>query len=76
MIDAHPTGRAACAGQPTDRLVEQCRVALQTAPLLGLQQLEEADLVKFADRGVRQTAQVLGLLGSLPQLGQQVIDCG
>jgi hypothetical protein len=35
-----------------------------------LQQLEEADLLKLADRGVRQSAQILSFLGALSQLGQ------
>ena len=74
MIELDPAGRAASARHPASGLVEQRGIALQTAPLLGLQQPEEADFLKLADRGVRQTAQVLGLLGPLPQLGQQFVD--
>ncbi len=50
---AHPTGRTARARQAPRRLVEQCGVALQTAPLLGLQQGEETDLVERLDGLVR-----------------------
>ena len=62
--------------EPADRLVEQRRIALQAAPLLGLQQLEEADLVEFADGLVGQPAQILGRLGPLAQLRQQIVDAG
>ena len=55
---------------PTHGFVEHRRVALQPTPLLGLQQPEEADLLQFAHRGVRQTAQIFGLLGTLPQFRQ------
>jgi hypothetical protein len=46
---ADPAGGTACAAEPAHRLVEDRRVALEAAPLLGLQQLEEADLVEFGD---------------------------
>ena len=63
--DAHrPTGGAAGAGQPPHRLEEQGRIALQAAPLLGLHQLEEADLFELGDRRIGDLAQVLGLPGA------------
>ncbi len=42
----HPAGGAACARQPPRRLVEKSGIALQAAPLLRLQQGEEADVVE------------------------------
>ncbi len=71
-----PTGRPAGAGQPAHRLEEQRRVALQAAPLLGLDELEEADLVELGDGRVGNPAQVLGLLGPLAQIREQFIDAG
>ena len=59
-----------------DGLVEQRRIALQAAPLLGLQKLEEADLVEFGDRLVGQPAQILCRLGALRDQRQQVVDAG
>ena len=65
-----PPGRTAGAGDPADRFEKQCRVALQTAPLLGLQHLEVAGLVEIGDRRVGNPAQILGLLISLTQTRQ------
>ncbi len=67
-----PTG----AGQPAHRLVEERGVALQAAPLLGLQQPEEADVLERLDVLVGQLAQILGFLGARTQGGQQLIDAG
>ena len=62
--------------EPAHRLVEDRRVALQAAPLLGLQQLEEADLVEFGDGLVGQPPQILGRLGALGDQRQQIVDAG
>ena len=69
-----PTGGAAGTAQTTHRLVEGGGRGLISTPLRGLQQLEEADLLQFGDRGVRQTPQVLGLLRALAQDRQQVVN--
>ena len=55
-----PAGGTACAREAAHGFVEQRRVALQTTPLLGLEQFEEADLVEFGHRLVGQPAQFLG----------------
>ena len=61
---------------PPHRLVERRRIALQAAPLLGLEQFEEADLVEFGDRLVGQPPQILRRLRSLGDQRQQVVDAG
>ena len=71
---AHPAGGTARARQPPRRLVEQRGIALQTAPLLGLQQGEETDLVERLDGLVGQPAQILRRLSALPNLRKQIID--
>ena len=55
---ADPAGGTAGAGDAPHRFVEERRIALQAAPLLGLEQLEEADLVEFGDGLVRESAAV------------------
>lgn len=62
------------ARQSTRRLEEQRRVALQSAPLLRLQQGEEADVVERLDGLVGQPPQILRGLGAIPNLRQQIID--
>src|SRR6202011_5078534 len=73
---ADPAGGSAGGGDAPDRFVEQRRVALQAAPLLGLKQLEEADLVEFGDRVIGQPPKILRRLGSLGDQRQQVVDAG
>ena len=62
--------------EPAHRLVEHRRVALQATPLLGLQQLEEADLVELGDRLIGQTPKILGRLRALGDQRQQLVDAG
>jgi hypothetical protein len=62
----HPAGGSARTGQPAHRLIEERRIALQTTPLLRLQQREEPDLVERFDRFLGQPPQILGRLGALP----------
>ncbi|SLC93448.1 Uncharacterised protein [Mycobacteroides abscessus subsp. massiliense] len=69
-----PARRATRAPQAANRLVEGGRRGLVSTPLRRLQQLEEADLLQFGDRGVGQTPQVLGLLRTLAQGRQQVVN--
>jgi hypothetical protein len=45
-------------------------------PLLGLEQLEEADLVELGHRLVGQPSKVLRRLGALGDQRQQVVDAG
>ena len=71
-----PTGGPAGAGDPAHSLEEQRGIALQAAPLLGLQHLEIAGGVEIGDRRVGKTAQILGLLVALAQPRQQFIDGG
>ena len=73
---AGPTGRPADAGDPADRLEEQDGIALQAAPLLGLEHLEEARLVEFGDVGIRQPPQILGLLRTFPEPREEFVDRG
>ena len=67
----HADDRADPAGGTTRRrdaahgFVEHGRVALQAAPLLGLEQFEEADLVELGNGLVGQPPQILRRLGSL-----------
>ncbi len=71
-----PAGGAAGAGEPADRLVEDRGIGLQAAPLFGLEQFEETDLVEFVDGFVGHLAPIFGGLGPFPQLRQQIIDAG
>jgi hypothetical protein len=71
---ADPARRAACAAEPTHGLVERGGVALEAAPLFGLQQLEETGLVEFGDGLVRDAPEILGGLRALGDQRQQVVD--
>jgi hypothetical protein len=73
---AHPARGSAVRRDAAHRFVERRRIALQATPLLGLQQLEEADLVQFGHRLIREAAQVLGRLRALGDQRQQVVDAG
>ena len=73
---ADPSCRSAGAGDAADGFVEDRRIALQAAPLLGLQKLEEPDLVEFGDSLVGQAAQILGCLRPLGDQRQQIVDAG
>ncbi len=65
----HPPGGTARTGDTPDSLVEDLRIALQTTPLLGLEQLEETDLVEFVHGVIGQAPQVFGGLGALGDPG-------
>ena len=69
-----PAGRPARAGDQPDRGEERDRVRLQAARGLRLEQAEEARLLQGLDRLGRDDAAVLGLLGPLPQRGEQFGD--
>ena len=73
---ADPAGGSAGRRDAAHRFVEHRRIALQAAPLLGLEQLEEADLVEFGHRLVGQPPKILRRLGSLGDQRQQVVDAG
>ena len=61
-------------GDVADRGVEVDRVGLEAVEPLRLQQPEEAGLLELLDRGLGDDAQPLGLVGPLPERGQQVTD--
>ena len=73
---ADPAGGPACRGDAAHRLVERRRIALQATPLLGLEQLEESDLVEFGHRLVGKPPEILGRLGPLGDQRQEVVDAG
>ena len=73
---ADPAGGSTGAGDAPHRFVEERRIALQAAPLLGLEQLEEADLGELGDRLVGQPSQILGRLCPLGDQRQQIVDAG
>ena len=71
-----PAGRPARAGDQPDRGEERDRVRLQAARGPGLEQPEEARFFQGFDRLGRDDPGVLGLLGALPQDGEQFGDSG
>ncbi len=73
----HPPGGTTRAGEAPDRLVEDGGgVALHATPLLGLEQLEEADLVEFVHGLIGQAPQFFGGLSALGDPRQQIVDAG
>ena len=73
---AGPSGRAACAGDAANGFEEDGGVALQPAPLLGLEQFEETRLLQIRDVGVRKPTQLFGVGGAFAQAGQNLVDRG
>ena len=73
---ADPTGGTACSSDSANRFVKGRRIALQPAPLLRLQQLEESGLVELIDGLIGKAAQILGRLRALGDKRQQVVDAG
>ena len=69
-----PAGRAARAHDVADRGVELDRARLEPVEPLGLEQPEETGLLELLDVGLGDDPQPLGLLGPLPDGGQQVTD--
>ena len=73
---AGPSGRTAGAGNPAHGFEEDGRIALQSAPLLGLEQFEETRLLQIGDVGVWKPAQLLGVGGALTQTRKNLVDRG
>ena len=73
---AGPSGRAACAGDAAHGFEEDGRVALQSAPLLGLEQFEETRFLQIRDVGVRKATQFLCVGSALTQAREYLVDGG
>ena len=69
-----PSGGPTRRADPTHCLVERHRIDLVTAPLLGLHELEEPDVLERRDRLVGNLTQILCFLCPLFDLGQQCAD--
>ena len=73
---AGPPGRPACAGDAAHGFEEDGGIALQPAPLLGLEEFEETRLLQIRDVGVRKPTQLFGVGGAFAQAGQNLVDRG
>ena len=61
-------------GDVADGGVEVDRVGLEAVEPLRLEQPEEPGLLELLDRGLGHDAKPLGVVGPLPERGQQVTD--